>query len=1196
MPSVVRYAVKRRLVTVNLGRMLLASSMLVLADLTLALAENRNVGETSLLTIGENTEQGTYKDAPGEYGFSISVDGEHVSGAHKSVDHQRQTDVALEDVDVQVKFDGLEVKPVLNIATEDLRHGYEGGEDVTFVASSNYPSWISHGEVRIFEEAQRTSGRSRATVPLDRGGVASWTMPSDGTGRYVYVLRVYDQQGRFDETKPLEIVRTSRESRSEKRHATAPGVGEDRTALRNIPVYGGAVTVHGKNVPSTLTVHAFGERIPVDDNGAFVTQRILPPGDHSVDVRLEGRRKSDLNFSRDIHIPSNEWFYVGLADLTVGHRFEGRDIIETSPGEYDRTYTKGRLAFYLKGKIQGKYILTAAADTREDDLDNIFRNLDKKDPRQLLRRVDPDKYYPVYGDDSTLKEDAPTKGKFYVRLERGDSHVLWGSYKTSITGTEFGRVERGLYGAHGRYRSEQVTKFGRRRVEAEAYASQPGTLAQRDTLRGTGGSAYFLARQDITRGSERVTIEVRDPVTGIVRSRRELRYSEDYTINYYQGVIVLSQPLASTVRSTTIVQNNPLGDDTQNLIVQYEYTPALGDVKGYSHGGRAHLWVSDHVRVGGTAIKEESGPADQRLIEADVRIQIAEKSHIQAEVAESRGPGFNRGTSINGGLTIGTVPSAGGTDSRSRAYRVEGRLDLSDFDSERRGYVGAYYDRREAGFTSLDYNTAVTQDSFGAYANISQNAYLRYLFDYEDFKDDNGNTRREANAEIEYEFATGWTLGLGGKHTDVHGVRTVGTDRNNGSHTDLGARLTHDVDEDLKVYAFGHATVQRSGNVERNDRAGVGVKSQLTDSVGVEGEVSWGNRGWGALAGINYAPTADDKYYLAYRLDPSRTPTTGQTRHGTDMGNIVLGAQTRYSQYFSSYGENSYDVFGERQSIASTYGVTYTPSKLWTLGGGIEHGRILGTLAEDLERTALSATVGYKADDLLDWRLKGEVRFEDSHQQGLDRESYLITAGLKYKVDPNWRFLTNIDVVISDSNQAAVLDGDYIEGSIGYAYRPIDNDKLNALFKYTYLRDLPGIDQVTVAGTTNGPAQRSHILSVDVSREFSEYLTIGGKYGFRIGEVASNRTDEDFTRSSAHLGVLRLDMHVINDWDVFLEGRVLHTPEIDTTQYGVVAGVYRHVGDNLKIGVGYNFGRFSDDVSDLTLDDSGVFLNVVGKF
>jgi hypothetical protein len=38
------------------------------------------------------------------------------------------------------------------------------------------------------------------------------------------------------------------------------------------------------------------------------------------------------------------------------------------------------------------------------------------------------------------------------------------------------------------------------------------------------------------------------------------------------------------------------------------------------------------------------------------------------------------------------------------------------------------------------------------------------------------------------------------------------------------------------------------------------------------------------------------------------------------------------------------------------------------------------------------------------------------------------------------------------------------------------------------------------------------------------------------------------------------------------------------------------MGDNFNIGVGYNFGRFSDDLRDLVADDHGIFINAIGKF
>lgn len=42
--------------------------------------------------------------------------------------------------------------------------------------------------------------------------------------------------------------------------------------------------------------------------------------------------------------------------------------------------------------------------------------------------------------------------------------------------------------------------------------------------------------------------------------------------------------------------------------------------------------------------------------------------------------------------------------------------------------------------------------------------------------------------------------------------------------------------------------------------------------------------------------------------------------------------------------------------------------------------------------------------------------------------------------------------------------------------------------------------------------------------------------------------------------------------------------------------VYKHVGNNVKVGVGYNFGTFSDDLTDLSRDDQGAFLNFIAKF
>ncbi len=1191
-------------------------------------ADKARSGEAVSRTAGENAETEASDSAPSD-GFTISVDGDYVAGDKPSAnkdgdlsvnaeaplaDRQRATDVALEQVDVQIKFDGIGVQPVLNVSTADLKRAYRGGETVGFLATSNYPAWIDKAEIRILRDDRRPGAGPKvyAVVPVDAAGEARWTVPArdetaagsfgegvnEGDGAFVYVLRVYDGQGRFDETKPRSLVRSSGDF---ERHAVSgepvsPGNGEDNTASRNIPVEGGAVTVYGRNIPSGYTVRALGETIPVDAGDKFVVQRILPPGDHVVDVAVSGGKSNGVSFGREINIPDNEWFYVALADLTVGKRFSSAAVEAADPGRYDDVYTKGRLAFYLKGKIKGKYLLTAAADTGEDDIENLFRGLDAKNPRQLLRRIDPDDYYPVYGDDSVAIEDAPTSGKFYVRIDRGDSHVMWGNFKSRIEGNGLLRNERALYGANAAYRSPATTSFGERKLEATAYAAQPGTLPQRDVFRGTGGSAYFLKRQDLTRGSETITVVVTDPLSGRVISRQTLVAGEDYDIDYVQGIVILRRPLSSSARDTGPVRQGAVGDNNLNLVVNYEYTPAIGEVDGYSYGGRIQGWFADHVRIGVTGMSEETGPADQQMIGADVRLRMTERTYLEADYARTRGPGFGRSLSTDGGLTI-EEEAAAGRNRQAEAFRLKAQADLSDFDSRWSGSAGAYFERKEAGFSTLDSNITSDQTEWGANISVDVTGRLTFGASHDFFENGEGTREAETKAEIGYDLTDSWRIVVGAGYLDL--ATPKASSPQDGSRFDVGARIEYAADDDQTYYAFGQATVSRSGDIRRNDRYGLGANVKLTEKVGLEGEISHGTTGIGGLAAITYDPTADDHYYFGYKLDPDRAfdRTDSIDLYGSDLGGIVLGARRRYGEFLSAHAENNYDMFGKRRSLTSTYGVTYTPDAVWTVSGGLELGRVADPNGSDFDRYAPSLSVGYRNGEDIAARLRAEVRFEDSDDDTRDRQTYLLSSNYSNKLNDDWRLLLNGDLVISNSDQSSVRDGDYAEASVGFAYRPVANDRLNALFKYTFLFDLPGPDQVARStATVLGPAQRSHVVSADFIYDLNRYLSVGAKYGFRYGEVSTTRTSGDFVPSSAHLGILRADLHVVNNWDLLLEGRVLHLPEAGSTDYGALTAVYRHFGENMKAGVGYNFGRFSDDLTDLTLDDQGVFLNVIGKF
>ena len=70
--------------------------------------------------------------------FSISVDGEHVAGTPGTPGKQRKTDKALEQADIQVKYDGLNAKPFLNAATTASRRSFAVGEAVEILAACSW--------------------------------------------------------------------------------------------------------------------------------------------------------------------------------------------------------------------------------------------------------------------------------------------------------------------------------------------------------------------------------------------------------------------------------------------------------------------------------------------------------------------------------------------------------------------------------------------------------------------------------------------------------------------------------------------------------------------------------------------------------------------------------------------------------------------------------------------------------------------------------------------------------------------------------------------------------------------------------------------------------------------------------------------------------------------------------------------------
>jgi hypothetical protein len=1131
------------------------------------------------------------KDLP----FSISVDGKRVGSndVSSNVDSQRCADVALHAADIQIRYDGLQNEARLNVLVGP--DAANKGDNVVFATDANYLLRIAHGEIRLFTKDRTVRQEPLVIVPVERGG-ARWSVPKDLQGDLTYVLRVYDEQGRFDETAPKTLsVADVRGGKLNPQDLLAVYDGNARS-VRNIPISGGSVLVSGRRIAPGDQVYVMGLPVPVDSKGDFAFRQLLPAGPNQVDVSIVDPKGAVAEFSRSAVVPDHDFFYVALADLTAGRGSSSGaiDLLRTDKAdEFNKQYfVNGRLAFYLKGKVKGDTLLTASADTLDQPIKQMFSNFDSKDPRYLLRQLDPNRYYPVYGDDSTTVDDAPTRGKFYVKLERGDSDIVWGNFKTSINGTEFVRYDRGLYGARARVVSDDSTKFGERRGKVEAFAAEPGTIGARDVFRGTGGSLYYLSRQNITQGSERIVVEVRDKDTGLVIKTRTLVPVTDYEMNYLQGRIVLRSPLASTGADDYIVQTGSLSGHDQFIIANFEYTPGLNASMDRVTGGRGSYWVNDNVQVGVSGYDQTQPGQKQQLLGADVTVRYAPGTYVKLEGARSDGPGNGENVSADGGFTFSSRAT---NDRIAYAKRIEAAVDVNDFAPGKDGRFAFYRQEKDRDFSGpgqLSVTRASREMGVSGVAKLNSDYAVRGKVVE---KQDEFRTYRAGEVNVIRTFNDYWKATVGGRLDDNNpqALSNSSTLNQRGRRTDLALKLDYDSHKDWSTYVFGQATVDKTGDRRDNNRIGIGGAARVSEKMTVLGEVSTGNGGIGGKVGSEYQIAENKTAYLSYALDPDRTDIISRGGQGI----LTNGTRMRFLDNVSVFGEERVRHGGGFSGLTHAFGLDFVPFINWKTGLSFETGDLHDPLSGDIARNAVGLTLGYSNGGLT-YSGKLEYRDDEADRLGVKtaRETWLTTNTLGMKVSPDWRYVGRFNGSVSTSSQGDFYRGDFVEGVTGFAYRPVDNDKFNALFKYTFFYDLPAADQKSPAGVLASYAQKSHVLSADGAYDLVQWLSVGVKYAYRFGELRDNRIAGTWFDSQASLLIGRVDLHLVKEWDFIAEARLLQSETAKDSRVGALIGVYRHLGDNFKVGVGYNFTDYSDDLTNLNYNHSGVFVNALGKF
>ncbi len=1149
----------------------------------------------------------------------ITVDGKPLDDPGKSIaDVERCTDVALEKARIQFKYDNLNMKPRLNVTAwpNAVRYRDDPATDrrddqVDFRAYSNFPAFIAKAEVRIFDQDKSTRDQPLAVVALNTEGRGQWRadLPEySAPGRELkYLLRVHDKDGNFDETAPqplwiLDQVTAELNEQDVERELLV-GYGENRLAVENIPLNGGTIKVHGSNIPPGRRLSVAGRPVPVAANGEFAVEEILPHGLHTVEVSVLDAAGNGEVYLRDLELEKRDWFYVGIADITAASTVTNGParLVSNEAGHYDNGLSlDGRLAFFTDGKFGDNWQLRASADTLEGPVGSLFSNFMQKTPDAMFRRINPDYFYPSYGDDSTTEDAAPTLGKFYFRLKKDAHYGLWGNFKTGYTGNSLAHVDRTLYGANLHIEPAQVTSFGEKRLLMDGFVAQPGTVAGRDEFRGTGGSLYYLKHQDIMSGSDRVRIEIRDKVSGMVVGVKNLVAVQDYTIDYLQGRILLNAPLSPMAQDNLLIVSDMGSGNEAYLVVRYEYSTGFEQMDNLSTGGRAHYWLGDTVKLGVTSNKNTDPGAESTLTAADLTLRKSAGTWLKLELAQSAGPGTTAYGSNDGGFnftsTSNAVTLAGPSDGQHGASRVDASVDFKEVSENGKGNATFYRQSVEAGYAApgVIARTDVEQVGGSVKTAITESTDLRLKADRK--SQDLALETSAVEVNVDHRLDERWTLSSGVRNdsrTDRSPV--VPLTQVQGERTDVVVRAAYDSREKWTAYGYAQDTAATSGNRETNGRLGAGGSYRLSDRFKMNGELSEGDMGTGARLGSEYLYSDRTTLYTAYALENERSDNGMRA----NRGNMIAGAKSHYSDTVSVFAEEKYTHGDVPTGLMHSTGVNYAPNDRWNFSTHVDSGSLRDNrTGAIMDRSGLGMAVGYgfeavKVASLFEYR-------HDQVQSPVDlsysnRTSFLTKNSLKYQLNTDWRLIGKLNYSQSKSSLGAFYDGTFTEAVMGYGYRPVAHDRLNLLFKYTYFYNMPSAGQTTVANTAVAFIQKSHILSVDAIYDLTPRWSVGGKYAHKAGQVSEDRVNPVFFESTADLYIARVDWHVIRKWDLTLEARALSLPQAGDVRSGALTAVYYHLSNNVKLGVGFNFTDFSDDLTNLSYTHRGLFINLVGK-
>ena len=652
-----------------------------------------------------------------------------------------------------------------------------------------------------------------------------------------------------------------------------------------------------------------------------------------------------------------------------------------------KTSATGRAAFFFKGSVLGKYLLTTAYDSDKGTQDRLFRD------------IQPDQYYPIYGDSATKGFDAQSTSRMYVRIDKDKSYLLYGDFTTAgnTDVRQLTQYSRSLMGVKGHYEDDRfnVTGFYSRNGSTQIVEEFPAN--------GTSGPYQLANGGNLIENSEKVEVLVRDrnQPSIVLASTTQTRFA-DYSLEPLTKRLLFRGPIPSVDANL----------NRQYIRVTYETSAngvggAGGGPKFGVGGVDAQMKVTDNIQLGVIGIKDDDPANRSTLLGATGIVKLGEKTVVNGEVAHSD-------TDLKGSGV---------------AERVEIRHEDGDL-------------KARAQFTKTDKNFS-NQSAYSNAGRTEAPATIEYKINADTklrgeaiySKDDvNGGVRKGIVANVVRRIAEGMEGELGMRASVDTGVLGGSSCVSNLTYTTANCAPT-------ALTTLGNSIRNELLTVRGKFTANVPWVTGLQAYAEAEQDVRDINKHLFAV-GANYQLTEKTRVFGRYEL-ASTLGSQFNLNSFAPNNTAVIGIESAYMKGGNMYNEYRLRDGQSGREAQTALGVrnTWTVYDGLRVGGGFETTKTFNGLPGN-NSNALVGTVEYFADPRYRTSASLELRKADTS------DSLLNTLALSYKISKAWSMLLrNIFSYIDNK-----IAGETIQTrqQIGFAYREVDQNVWNMLGRYEH--------------------------------------------------------------------------------------------------------------------------------------------------